>query len=189
MMRCIVYNNESHETWTILSNVVTVEEVTKSMGCVALRIEYLLRTFPMTRSACIWMLAMFCVCSTTTPSNCFFFVCKLQFPSVNNRGWQSHWCWSHGEQVVYLQVQGFLQEYTCTVLGNVFVTSSTSPTFGNKTHSSLRSDPYQILNSIMMFVYKKNTFVHGQTSLWGIQGKVQNSQWLQHNLRNVSWMS
>ena len=62
MMRCIVYNNKSqskgiteshiltkaHETRTILSNVVTLEEVTKSMGCVALRMEYFLRTFPMT---------------------------------------------------------------------------------------------------------------------------------------------
>ena len=39
-----------------------------------------------------------------------------------------------------------------TVLGSLLVTSSTSPTFRNKTHGYLRSDPYQILNSIMMFV-------------------------------------
>ena len=43
----------AHETETILSSVVLVSpevEMTKPIGCVALRIEYFLRTFPITRS-------------------------------------------------------------------------------------------------------------------------------------------
>ena len=63
----------AHETSTILSKVVSSEDMTKSMGCVQLSIEYMyfLRTFPITRSTCIRTLAMFLVCSTATGSNCF----------------------------------------------------------------------------------------------------------------------